>query len=602
MKMSQRPQRAAKLISLRLCQSLFNDSDSDIELENDGENFVTEQESSGDNDVLQQNADMDEEIDANNLFDINESDPGDEAISDQISESDEMPFTSSSGKEWFHSPQISAASGRAAAANLFNGIPFEVRRGTNPQDEKTSFLLFADDLLDEAVRYTNLYARRFIWDYNRQHNSTKTWKPTDRIEIEGFFGLLIIAGVYRRHYSSTVELWSSRDGHPIFRATMSRERFCLLKRFLRFDDNLRRDRSDPLAPVRNVAYLFASTLKQYVHAPPELTVDEQLLEFHGRVRFRQYIKSKPGKFGIKIYWLCSSDGNFAFNFVIYIGAESLNPEFIESSASHPEAVIMQLVDPFLDNGRNITADNFFSSDRLVQRLWIRKTTFVGTLRSNSRSAPREALSIVNRSRGDTKIFYSENMCLVSYWDKGQKPVLLLDSFNRHCSPPNDPECKPDTVLFYNRTKGGVDLLDKKIRAFTCKRKCSRWPVAMFSNFIDTACINACFILNQAQSDDKKVSHAEFLKNLGYSLVDSCIRRRLQSPCSLQKEVVISLNLCGYDTNRRVDASTLQLSPLQKQKRCQFCRATDDRKSKTVCCKCERVICQGHSARICFECI
>ena len=42
-------------------------------------------------------------------------------------------------------------------------------------------------------------------------------------------------------------------------------------------------------------------LRQRFEPSTNLTVDEQLVEFHGRVRFRQYIDSKPGKFGIKTF-------------------------------------------------------------------------------------------------------------------------------------------------------------------------------------------------------------------------------------------------------------------------------------------------------------
>ena len=83
--------------------------------------------------------------------------------------------------------------------------------------------------------------------------------------------------------------------HAVFRATMSRNRFAALKGNLRFDDPLRRDRNDPIAPVRDIMTSFISSLRQYVTAPEYLCIDEQLLEYHGRVRFRQYIPSKPGK-------------------------------------------------------------------------------------------------------------------------------------------------------------------------------------------------------------------------------------------------------------------------------------------------------------------
>ena len=50
---------------------------------------------------------------------------------------------------------------------------------------------------------------------------------------------------------------------------------------------------------------YAETIVIHLRQPFEpsanLTVDEQLVEFHGRVRFKQYIDSKPGKFGIKTF-------------------------------------------------------------------------------------------------------------------------------------------------------------------------------------------------------------------------------------------------------------------------------------------------------------
>lgn len=37
-----------------------------------------------------------------------------------------------------------------------------------------------------------------------------------------------------------------------------------------------------------------------------LTIDEQLKAFRGRSRFRQYMPSKPAKYGIKFWWITDS--------------------------------------------------------------------------------------------------------------------------------------------------------------------------------------------------------------------------------------------------------------------------------------------------------
>jgi len=131
---------------------------------------------------------------------------------------------------------------------------------------------------------------------------------------------------------------------------MARKRFLLIKSLLRFDDPLRRDRDDPLAPIRTVFEQFITRLRQFYVPCPYLTIDEQLLEFHGRVKFKQYMSSKPGKFGIKIFWLCDAESFYMLNGFVYIGVGSVVPG--EGVTSH--SVSMRLMQPFLNTGRHLT--------------------------------------------------------------------------------------------------------------------------------------------------------------------------------------------------------------------------------------------------------
>ena len=146
------------------------------------------------------------------------------------------------------------------------------------------------------------------------------------------------------------ELWSSRDGLAVCQATMSRHRFMQIKSFLRFDDPRRRDKEDPLAPIRAIFEHFICRLRQFYVADLMLTIDEQLLEFRGRVKFKQYISSKPGKFGIKVFWLCDADSYYMLNGFIYIGVGTM--EAGERVTSH--GVTMRLMRPFLNTGRHLT--------------------------------------------------------------------------------------------------------------------------------------------------------------------------------------------------------------------------------------------------------
>jgi hypothetical protein len=81
---------------------------------------------------------------------------------------------------------------------------------------------------------------------------------------------------------------------------MSYKRFAQLKEALRFDDVARRDGDDVLSPIRKIVDIINRKLYEFYRPGPHVSIDEMLVEFHGRVRFRQYIPSKPGMY-IYIY-------------------------------------------------------------------------------------------------------------------------------------------------------------------------------------------------------------------------------------------------------------------------------------------------------------
>uniref|UniRef100_A0A914CTH7 PiggyBac transposable element-derived protein domain-containing protein n=1 Tax=Acrobeloides nanus TaxID=290746 RepID=A0A914CTH7_9BILA len=50
-----------------------------------------------------------------------------------------------------------------------------------------------------------------------------------------------------------------------------------------------------------------------------ITIDESLVEFHGRVAFRQYIPTKAARYGIKIWQLVDRNSLYVYNSIIYDG-------------------------------------------------------------------------------------------------------------------------------------------------------------------------------------------------------------------------------------------------------------------------------------------
>lgn len=173
-------------------------------------------------------------------------------------------------------------------------------------------LIFDDAVIDTLVRYTNLEAKR------HQEN----WKDVDANEIMAYIGLLILAGVDRSSKRSYKEFFNRLRGHPIFRATMSRNRFQSILRFIRFDDKNTRDirrAQDKLAPIRDVFDMINKNLIKCYRPGRNLTIDEQLVPFRGRCPFKQYIPSKPDKYGLKLFWICDSKTSYPLQAVPYLG-------------------------------------------------------------------------------------------------------------------------------------------------------------------------------------------------------------------------------------------------------------------------------------------
>lgn len=194
--------------------------------------------------------------------------------------------------------------GRAAAANVIKMTPGITRFAvTRVSDIKTCFELFMPLSLKRVIiAMTNLEGKKVHGDM---------WKDIGEEYLDAYIGVLLLAGVYRSCNEAT-DLWEASTGRNIFRATMSLQTFQMISRVLRFDNRDTRARSDKLAPIRDVWERWVQLLPLMFNPGPEVTVDERLVDFRGKCPFRQYMPSKPGKYGIKIWAACDAKTSYAW--------------------------------------------------------------------------------------------------------------------------------------------------------------------------------------------------------------------------------------------------------------------------------------------------
>jgi len=57
--------------------------------------------------------------------------------------------------------------------------------------------------------------------------------------------------------------------------------------------------------------------------------------------------------------------------------------------------------------------------------------------------------------------------------------------------------KSEMNMHYNATKNGVEVLDKLVREYICMKSTRCWPLELFLNLSDVACVNA-FVLQMVK--------------------------------------------------------------------------------------------------------
>uniref|UniRef100_A0A914DM82 PiggyBac transposable element-derived protein domain-containing protein n=1 Tax=Acrobeloides nanus TaxID=290746 RepID=A0A914DM82_9BILA len=456
---------------------------------------------------------------------------------------------------------------------------------------------FTPNMKEICVRYTNQKGYMIKGD---------DWKDTDVIEFDAYVGLLFLMGQWKSKFLPLQELWNADEGHPHFRATMSKERFKNLTRFCRFDDALSRDdrrKVDKLSPIRDLWELLQGNLHRNYVPSDSLCVDEQMKPTRGRCSFRQYIKGKPDKFGIKFLWNADCVNFYPLRGEVYIGAQPHETKAEAAMRNKPTAVVMRLTQPWQKKGRSITGDNLFGDFQLATDLIANQTGCVFTMRMNKPQIPPEMLPNKNRPVYSSVYGFNNMVTLVSYVPKRNKAVVVLDTVNHEIAiEPGDKQL-PQSIALYNVTKSGVDGLNKMLKTYSVQRKVQRWPMVVFFNVVDL-CGYASFIIwsedHPNWEENKKDKRRLFLKALGNELIRPHIDRRSQNPRSMQKNVRKAMNRMGIAVAERHRPERPEHADTRT--RCKLCPyQQNDTKYSTKCGECSMVVCPQHHFIICDNC-
>lgn len=476
------------------------------------------------------------------------------------------------------------------------GLKGPALNAVSPNDYWSLFV--TNEMLNLLVSNTN----EFIDTINIRH----TFKETNALEMKAFLGLLLLTGIYRSNRLNLNDLWiNDGTGVEIFHLTMSQRRFRFLLAVLRFDSKITRNerkKIDKIAPIRELFEIFVTNCAINYSPSMSLTIDEMLVAFRGRCSFKQYIPSKPAKYGIKIHALADAENAYVCNMEIYAGRQPTGPYMVDNSA---KAVVTRLIRNISGSGRNITFDNWYTSYPLVKSLMDEyRLSAVGTLRKNKREIPPEFLTIRNRATYDSMFGFSNKITLVSYIpkSKNRKNVLLLSTmhYDKSINPESGEKKIPEIISFYNENKVGVDLADQMAASYNVSRNSKRWPLTIFFHLLNIANINSFVLYSQKSSN--LMRRRIFIKNVALSLIEPILIQRMNSSY-IERQIKDDIRkiLPNRDAQRNIYSES---KSSYGRARCYICPRNLDMKHAIKCQECKKTICVNHcrGATFCVKCL
>uniref|UniRef100_A0A3B4Z974 PiggyBac transposable element-derived protein domain-containing protein n=1 Tax=Stegastes partitus TaxID=144197 RepID=A0A3B4Z974_9TELE len=269
---------------------------------------------------------------------------------------------------------------------------------------------------------------------------------------------------------------------------------------------------DRLGKIKPLYTEIRSACRNNYHPGQHIAIDERMVTSKARTIFKQYLKSKPVRWGFKLFVLADSTTGYTWDFFVY---EGKSMEASRNGLSY-DSVISLLNTDLLDTGYKLYVDNFYASPAgLFWDLRQKNISACGTIRTNRQGYPRTTINALDPKspRGSIR-WIRENPLLSVQW-KDMRDVFLCSTMHMahgkqtvqrrvkddagHWSMKDVPI--PPAIKDYNRQMGGVDLSDALIGYYEAVHKRKKWYKTFFYHFLDIAIVNG-YILYKEQCEVK----------------------------------------------------------------------------------------------------
>lgn len=484
------------------------------------------------------------------------------------------------------------------------------------------------------VTYTNKKAE--MNEENKKEGSRSYWTPLCAAELKAWVASVMVwclfksmsfESFFKDKVDSTVILKWFPSGW---------RRWHEIKMNFKVSDPTKDDehKSDKMYKVRDLWETFIASCKANYWPTKEVGLDEAIKKFKGRCSFKQYIKNKPVRWGIKIFCVCCSATGYLWNAAFYLG-KTEDSDAKQKDTSATTQAVLKILEPLASKNHIVHMDNYYTGIPLFHELSKMDIRACGTIRTNRKGLCPEVTikkseeSQLKKKPGMIRWASYGALCFIAWFAK--RPVHILTN----CYLPTSTEeigqvlhwfseggkkiqkliSRPPAVKWYNLFMGAVDLFDQLRSYVRLDLRCNKFWHPMFWFIVEAALVNAYVLYKatrQAEGLPLEYTHVQFRKSIALALAseweDMGCKTKLPtavSPTSMYKNTKVvrvhqrieaksdaGSRFCAPDKHLTFFTAIPLLSGSQltkRQMKCCFCK---EKRTKWWCSECTAPLCQG----------
>ncbi|XP_033847302.1 piggyBac transposable element-derived protein 4-like [Periophthalmus magnuspinnatus] len=340
------------------------------------------------------------------------------------------------------------------------------------------------------------------------------WTDVTPEELKKFIGLLLYMGVM--NLPKMTDFWRKQTIFEVLlpATVMTRDRFKSILSFFHISDpeedgqnDLARgtEKYDVLHRVQPLLEMLRTHCMAVYHPRQHISVDERMVATKARLSFKQYMRDKPTKWGLKFFVLVDKNG-YTVEYQLYTGNpllfRHLGQQGFGACGTYRQGRI----------GVPTTTENALTkrSPRGSIR-WLRDGDLLFVKWMDTRE--------VSMCTNVHSVYAGET---VLRWRKKAD-----GTYERVPIP------RPTAVGEYNRYMGGVDTSDQLLGTNTVHRKTRRWYITVFQHMLDMAVTNSFIIFKEMSTirGERPPTRQDFQEMLTSQLLGVPLKTKPKVPTS-----------------------------------------------------------------------